>query len=653
MPNRSYMVAAALVFTAIFVMIAIYTDITPSFDSADLANPLAAAQIQAAETEAAATRDLAEAQRDLAAARLASRTDTCSSYADAQVVTIPQPPDADGNAQDPIKVTIAGECQNWLSSSSPAAYAAAINQLGRHTGDVPLGGMTNQLLTGDGSDGAAWTPSAMTAGDILTWNGTAFEWGIPSSEVPLGGSTSQLLAGDDSNGAAWTTATAPTDGQALHWNATTTAFEWRSPASSPLPAGGRDNQMLASDGAGGWVLAPQAAPSDGDIIAWDETATDFAWTDPTSLQAPSELPARDDTGYRLIDGSISSVARPQASPPTASNIIGFTYQGIFSVGTRLENSFVAVRLPITAKPHIGEYSVVIGESDGSRITRRYASGVWTHILDTETHIYYIVFFTDKPAGDSIFVQRSTPSENHQLLAGGRAAPNWTPAEPPNAGQTIVWGADNAFHWADPADNLLVASKTLSAADIQGLSTAREQIIEPPPLGQYIIVHRMVVTKAGGGSSIPSSTDITMMLAAAPAMGGLHPNPTSASDTPLQMIAGTYLCAGSGCPTNGALQRGWLRGGNYAEAVSLLSFNAMFGGSASGFRSGRNTYALANSMMWSGAPLVVVGFALPGSALRTPTAETAAQRWATQTAGIGNNLSLKIHIYYEIWDPGSP
>ena len=108
-------------------------------------------------------------------------------------------------------------------------------------------------------------------------------------------------------------------------------------------------------------------------------------------------------GEYLYEGATANAVSAVAY--TAANIAGLTYGNSYMSGPRQENVFAAVRLPLRAKDRLSTYRMVVGEIDGSRVFHAYNSDVWTHITDTANHAYYIVFITDNPSGDSVFVQR--------------------------------------------------------------------------------------------------------------------------------------------------------------------------------------------------------------------------------------------------------
>ena len=191
-----------------------------------------------------------------------------------------------------------------------------------------------------------------------------------------------------------------------------------------------------------------------------------------------------------------------------------------------------------------------------------------------------------------------------------------------------------------------AEITLDAMAIQNLATTRLQMIAAPMSGDYILPHHMVVIKSGG-TAPPSNTDISMFLMIAPTTGGLLPY-ASQGDTIPSYLDWNYLRAGN------TSQRGWLRSGDFAESKSLMPETGL--GSVSTVQVGpsRSESARSISGIWEGQPLTLVGYAAPGSSLRTPTTATSAERWAAATASLGD-VSLKIIVYYEVWNPatGSP
>ena len=203
--------------------------------------------------------------------------------------------------------------------------------------------------------------------------------------------------------------------RANFWVGTVTNASWeiKTPVAthSYIPATENVDWTLHSDGkgrSGKWVLVPSVSvwANDGntDVIP----PVKLGFTPAQFAKVIDDLRFFISAGYSLYEDATASTA--SATAYTASNIAGLTYGDSYAAGPREETIFAAVRLPIRAKDRLSAYRLVVGETDGTRVFHAYESNVWTHITDTTTHAYYIVLITDKPSGDSVFVQRLHPAE---------------------------------------------------------------------------------------------------------------------------------------------------------------------------------------------------------------------------------------------------
>ena len=191
-----------------------------------------------------------------------------------------------------------------------------------------------------------------------------------------------------------------------------------------------------------------------------------------------------------------------------------------------------------------------------------------------------------------------------------------------------------------------ATVTLDAMAIQNLATTRLQLIAAPSSGDYILPHHIVVVKTGG-TAPPSDTGISLFAMVAPVAGGLQPYASQGDSIP-EFVAWNYLRAGS------TSQRGWLRTGDYVESQTLMPGAGITSMTTVQVGGSRSESARSVAGIWTSNPLTLVGYAAPGSSLRTPTTATSAERWAAACAALGD-VSLQISIYYEIWNAstGSP
>ena len=535
-----------------------------------------------------------------------------------------------------------GQYPKWDASTLPGNWA--------WDHPVPIDGLSHQFLAGDTGGDPAWRPAGTppTDGQYPRWNGDAasgsWGWSTPFS-LPTGGRENQVLV--DGTTPAWGPSDVPTAGQRLAWSGT--AFEWQD-KSFTLPTGGRNNQLLAGNGTGGVEFKPQAAPTNTlQVLAWDNDIPDFKWVDQPSLP-PDELPALDDSGYTLAHNAVASTVTVHPTAPTASTIFALTYGDFFHDPPRRENIFVSIRLPYADKGRLSEYRLVVGESDAARIFRTYASNVWTHVVDAPSnqplYAYYHVLITDKPASDDVYVQRTTPTINHQFLTGGRTSPPaWSPSEPPDAGDVIVW-EDDGFEFQAPArDRLNVVSRTLTKTDFQNLKTKRILLLDAPPLGQYILLDKIIVQMSGGSTAL-NNRSATMAIALAPSTGGLISS--ESSDATLRTIAWDNLRLADTRPPL-TWEAGWLRDANYVETWDLTVTGGE--GPTSGSIGDRDVETING--IYTNSPLTIVGWTDEGPSPSTVPADTRDAQWTSQTALLASGMSFKVHIYYEIWDPSNP
>ena len=209
----------------------------------------------------------------------------------------------------------------------------------------------------------------------------------------------------------------------------------------------------------------------------------------------------------------------------------------------------------------------------------------------------------------------------------------------NAAGTAWEDANFLIGVPGPAGSRPKARVTLDAAAIQGLASARRQLIAAPVAGSYIVITRITILKSGGPADamdLVNSSTISIWLAVGPQTGGLVSS-TDAADDPPDYLHFQYLYLQG---FSDAL--GWVRPGDYLDVYAPIPGTGIGLG---GFTGGGAKQVVA----WTGSPLVLLGYASPGSGENPPTTDTPAQRWAAATANLAD-ISIEIEIEYETWTP---
>lgn len=195
------------------------------------------------------------------------------------------------------------------------------------------------------------------------------------------------------------------------------------------------------------------------------------------------------------------------------------------------------------------------------------------------------------------------------------------------GDTLIDGAESAL--------TRCASVELDAGALTDLATTRIELLGNQGPNTWVIGERLAVIKTGGPATPAEVDDTNLWVATAPVAGGLveaeagAPNYYVIGDGALYRPAGGFL----------ANAQGWLRPGDWAVHTTAT---AVGGGLAlGGFTGGAQTVN-----MWKDTPLTVLGYAEPKTG---PPAETAAERWASATNGLGD-ISLRLVLEYSLYTP---
>jgi hypothetical protein len=212
-----------------------------------------------------------------------------------------------GDANGPLSSTVVQKLQGRAISAASPTDGQALTWSGALSEWQP--GTVNSMLAGDASgpasatvvqalQGHAVSTTIPVDGQLLRWNGTLSQWEPGSGGS--GGST--VLAGDASGPSGSTvvkavqgravSSTAPTDGQALKWNATLNQWEATTLAGD---AGGAFGSTVVRGLQGRTVAA--TAPSDGQALRWNASASQWG---PATLNVSLAGDATGPTGSTVV-----------------------------------------------------------------------------------------------------------------------------------------------------------------------------------------------------------------------------------------------------------------------------------------------------------------------------------------------------------------
>ena len=173
--------------------------------------------------------------------------------------------------------------------------------------------------------------------------------------------------------------------------------------------------------------------------------------------------------------------------------------------------------------------------------------------------------------------------------------------------------------------VLVRRRIYDAEAISDLATTRLELLPAPAAGQYVIPHRLIVSKTGGPDPPAEVAGTNIWLATAPVAGGLL-NTTVGSPNFLTTGPNRLYRAAAGFQ----VESGWVRPGDYQTVY-------LFGGSG-GF--GPASYANGGMevFLWTDSPLVLIGYS---GADDDAAAQT---QWGEATAGLGD-LEIVMSLEY--------